>query len=381
MTRVHQKDKNIRPETLVTEDSISPTQQGIDVDRSIPSKDEQFESVDTADPPPARVYDSVIKFLSIPERTVRSSLAITGGVIKESANFLIPQTFRSAKLYQVLVDQALIFVVNEVGGVERTAAEKDRAIDNFVARKTLGNLVETASIVTLHVSPLWILAAVSDVAYGSKIYLQELSVELKEQGLIADESRIDNVDGLLEALSGVSGTAADAVNVPPLTMRCLKKSVADTRKALKKADPTEIISLKEIEHLWSEIKSTSQKENMSMLGVAGAMLMGTGNRIINVGKGTLAGTKVTLMLFDHHVIGHYQKSLKIIHKNGVFTSLQETSKPYVSAVWENFNFDPNKETLTHKLISGQIFITAWSKTKTLFSSKHSKQTEKEEHTR
>ena len=347
----------------------------MDDNPSVRPHGKQNESVEIADLSPESVYDSVIKFLSIPERAVRSSLAITGGVIKESANILIPQAFRSAKLYEVLVDQTLNFVVNEIGGVERTKAEKDRAIDNFVARKTVGNLVETASIVTLHASPLWILAVVSDVAHGSKIYLQELSVELKARGLIVDETGIDNVDGLLEALSGVSGTAANAVHVPPLTMRCMKKSVADTRRALESAHPAEIISLEEIERLWGEIKSTAQQENMSMLGVAGAMLMGTGNHIINVGKGALAGTKVTLTLFDRYIIDHYQNSLTTIRKKGIYTSLQETSSPYVTAVWENFNFDSTRETLTQKIMSGEIFTTAWSKTKSLFSSK---QTDKKE---
>lgn len=155
----------------------------------------------------------------------------------------------------------------------------------------------------------------------------------------------------------------------------MKKSVADTRRALKSAHSAEINSLEEIDRLWGEIKSTAQKENMSMLGVAGAMLMGTGNHIINVGKGALAGTKVTLTLFDRYVIEHYQNSLTTIRKNGIYTSLQETSSPYVTAVWENFNFDPSRETLTQKIMSGLIFTTAWGKIKALFSRK---QTEKKE---
>jgi len=369
MSEEHQRDKNTSPKSVKTSGGNDLRQQDVSDIKPVCPKGEQIESVKIADPPPVRVYASVIKFLSIPERAVRSSLAITGGVIKESANFLTPQTFRSAKLYQVLVDQALNFVVNEVGSVERTEEEKERAIDNFVARMTVGKLVETVSIVTLHVSPLWILAVVSDLAHGSKIYLQELSMELKARGLIADESSINNVDGLLEALSGVSGTAADAVHVPPLTMRCLKKNVADTRRALKNADPAEIISLMEIEQLWGEIKSTAQKENMSMLGVAGAMLMGTGNSIINVGEGALAGTKVTLTLFDRYVIDYYQNSLTTIANKGIFTSLQETSKPYVTAVWDNFNFDPAKKTLTQQLMSGQVLINVWTKIKSLFFGK------------
>jgi len=369
MSEEQQKDENISFESINTSDGKNLREQYVGDIQSVRSKGEKIESVETADPPPEEVYASIIKFLSIPERAVRSSLAITGGVIKESANFLIPQTFRSAKLYQVLVEQTLNFVVNEVGSVEPTDEEKERAIDNFVARRAVGNLVETVSIVALHVSPLWILAVVSDVAHGSKVYLQELTVELKAVGLIADESSIDDVDGLLEALSSVSGTAAEAVHVPPLTMKCLKKNVTDMRKALKHADPSEIISLKEIEGLWNEIKSTSQNENMSMLGIAGAMLMGTNNLIIDIGKGALAGTKVTFTLFDRYVIGHYQDSLAIIRNKGVFTSLQETSQPYVTAVWENFNFDSTRERLTHKIMSGEIFTTAWSKTKSLFSRK------------
>ena len=62
------------------------------------------------------------------------------------------------------------------------------AIDDFVARKTVGNFVEMAGLATLHVSPMMLLAVVSDIAYGSQTYLNEITEELKREGVIDEGS-------------------------------------------------------------------------------------------------------------------------------------------------------------------------------------------------
>ena len=56
-------------------------------------------------------------------------------------------------------------------GKPSTTAE----VNHYVTRKAVGNFVDMASLATLHVSPLMLLAAVSDLAYGSQVYLKELA--------------------------------------------------------------------------------------------------------------------------------------------------------------------------------------------------------------
>ena len=79
-------------------------------------------------------------------------------------------------------------------------------VENYVAKKTVSNFVELAGLATLHVSPLTVLAIMSDVAYGSNTFLKELSTELKKQGVIDGDSTIDNTADLLSALSEASSS-------------------------------------------------------------------------------------------------------------------------------------------------------------------------------
>src|SRR5262245_47464178 len=126
--------------------------------------------------------------LSLPERAVRGGTGLVGGMLRESASLLVPQSFQSSRTYSVMVRQMLDFLVHDVGGVAQgNQASSTSAVDNYVARKAVGNFVDMAALATLHASPLMLLAVVSDVAHGSKVYLKELADELKAEGVIPQE--------------------------------------------------------------------------------------------------------------------------------------------------------------------------------------------------
>jgi hypothetical protein len=57
-------------------------------------------------------------------------------------------------------------------------------VEDYVARKTLGNFIDLAGFATLHFLPIPVLAVISDVGYGSGTYLKELARDLKHQGVI-----------------------------------------------------------------------------------------------------------------------------------------------------------------------------------------------------
>jgi len=125
-------------------------------------------SVPDEPPPSRRAKEQLGYVLSLPERALRSGTGLLGGVLRESASLLVPQSFQNSRTYTVMVRQMLDFVVHDIGGVAQGAAPSSTAdVDNYVARKAIGNFVDMASLATLHVSPLLLLAAVSDLAYGS----------------------------------------------------------------------------------------------------------------------------------------------------------------------------------------------------------------------
>lgn len=317
-------------------------------------------------PLPAETEESLISgvqkyllySLSIPERTLRVTVGLTGGVLRESTELLVPQAFRDSKTYTILVRQSLDFLVEDVGKVTRdNDAGGPPKVENFVARKTVGNFIELAGLATLHMSPLTLLAVVADVAYGSKAYLKELAVELEQQGVIDQSSSIHNVDDLLEAVATASGTAATTFDTPPLSVDGLRETINQTREAVSKIDPTHVIPKAELDKLWGEMKETATREHVSLFDVASTVTLYSLGKIATVGKGALSTVKVAGILFDRHVIDHYEEAIVEIHKRGLYATLSETAAPYIDSVWTNFSTD--SESLTEDVFTGRLIGRAW----------------------
>lgn len=302
----------------------------------------------------------VMYSLSLPERIVRSTVGVAAGAALETASLLVPQSFQSGKTYEIVVRNSLSFLTSNVGGVvSRDAAAPATSEADFMARKAAGNFVDLAGMATLHVSPLWFLAIVSDVAYGTKTYVQELAKELQEQGLIDDTSSIHHVDDVLKAIQDGSGNAASLFDTPPLSVDQLRETLDRTRTSLTSVDYTSVLPEAELRKYWEEMKDVSTQENVSLLGVSGALAMNTLSKVETVSKGTLTGIQVVGGLFNRHVIGHYVTSLQTIRDKGFFETVQESSAPYIQAVWSNFADD--KPTWTEDVLSGKMLVQGWKK--------------------
>ena len=204
----------------------------------------------------SQLVDGVLYGISLPERLLRSAVGLTAGTAREIAEFVIPQAFQSSKSYQVAIRNSLNFLLQSVAevpeeqpdGQAAAVAAPETAVPGtetdpgrFVAKKAIANFIDITGLTTLHISPLWILAIVSDAAYGTGTYVQELAAELQKKGLIDNSSTIHRVDDLLESVRKASGTAATAFDLPPLSIQELKDSITQTRAALNEIDPTQLI--------------------------------------------------------------------------------------------------------------------------------------------
>lgn len=288
--------------------------------------------------------------LSLPERAVRSTVGFAAGTAKEAAQFLVPQAFQNSKTYEVVIKNSLRFLTDDIGGVQ-AQPDDNPAVDNYMARKAVGNFVELAGMSTLHLSPIWILAVVSDVAYGTQTYVRELAEELKQQGLIDDTSTIHHADDVLEALKRSSGSAASLFDTPPLSVDELKRSLEETRAAAASADLTTMLPEAEVRKYWSEMRDIAGREHVSILGVSGALTMHSLGKLKTVSHGALSSVRVAGGLFNRHVIGHFAESLAIVQKRGFYETVRESYAPYVDAVWSNFNAD--RKTLTEEIVTGR----------------------------
>lgn len=312
------------------------------------------------DPGIKSVYSYLMYGVSLPERALRSTGAMVGGVLRESTELLVPQAFRSSRSYSIFVTQMLNFVAEDIGGVTGKASADDpeaAKVEGYVARKTVGNFIELAGITTLHLSPLTVLAIVSDVAYGSQSYLKELSLELKREGIIAQDSSIDSAADLLAAVSNASGTTAKAFDTPPLSIEGLQETIQQTRDALQGIDPGTVIPQGELERLWNEMHAVAAKQDVTLFEVSSAMTMFTIGKIGKVGSGALSGVRVAGNLFDRHIMDHYRRGITDIREQGFYQSVAHSSEPYIDAVWKNFSLE--KSTVTEDLLSGKLIGQAW----------------------
>ncbi len=307
---------------------------------------------------PAALSRYLLYSLSLPERAVRSTIGLAAGAARETAEFLVPQAFQSSKTYEIVVRNSLRFLTDDIGGAKTQSDGSEQQVEDYMARKAVGNFVDLAGLATLHASPLWLLAIVSDVAYGSKTYVRELAVELQQQGLVDETSTIHNIDDVLEAVQTASGKAASTFDTPPLSVEQLKQSLKETREAVNSADYRSVLPEAELEKYWNEMREVAKRENVSLLSISGAMTMHSLGKIKTASRGALTGVQVAGGLFNRHVLGHYVDSLEQIRDRGFYQTVRENSAPYIDAVWNNFATD--KESWTERIASGRVFGKACS---------------------
>ncbi len=306
---------------------------------------------------------------SLPERTLRSAGALAGGFVRESANWLLPSAFRNSKSYSIFAQQMLDFVVNDIGGVRRVLSNSVKKEPNepeqaqvqaqtYVARKTVGNLLDMSALATFHVSPLAVLAIFSDVAYGSQVYLRQLSQRLKEQGIIDKETTIDSAAELISALEQASGKAAEVFDRPPISIDGLRKTIEETQHAVNQIDPTKLLPKAEIDQMWRQMELAAAQQNASIWDVSATISFMALNSIQTVGNGTLVGLEIATDLFQEKIVQHYWDGLRAIERDGLVPTLSRASEPYLEAVWNNFAM--GRKSWTEQLLSGELIKWRWS---------------------
>lgn len=322
------------------------------------------------------VADFLLYGLSLPERALRSGSAAVSGAVRQSSSLLIPHAFRSSKSYSMFVEQMLDFMAHDIGGVDRNVetssgdsengetenadgegAQQREATEEYVARKAVGGFIELASLPLLHVSPMTVLAIVSDVAYGSQTYLKELSQELKRQGVIDQKTTIDHAADLLEAIKETTSVAADTIDKPPLSTDGLAETIRQITDASTSADVTKIIPQGEVDRLWNDMQQLATEENQNVFEISGAVSMYAMNRVGKLGQGALSTIAVAGNMFDLHILDHYRQGLDELQDKGFYATLAESSQPYIGAMWENFSSE--RDTITEDLLSGRMLSRTW----------------------
>ena len=267
--------------------------------------------------------------VSLPERTMRAAIALVGGAVYETSNVALPRALRESKLYQVTIDRLLRILIEWVGDVRDVYQDEVTSVQELAARKFAGNVLEVASIFTVGFSPLWLLAAASDVMGGSKAYLRALVNELEAAGHLPQDTDVASYEELLSRLETGSGVLADAIDIPPMSLHETRASFDALRQQASDLPPAEDLAT-----LFQEMLATARREGRSLADVSAAL--------------GLAAAKAGLEMGNVHIFDFYRDALGAIREEGLLRFLRRVATPYVSRAGRHF--DPNVTTYTDRLL-------------------------------
>ncbi len=295
--------------------------------------------------------------VSLPERALRGVIGSAAGAIHETASILLPSSVRKTRFFHSSVTKGLRFLIEDIAGVaNRFEGTEGPQLD--VTRAAIGGVIDNAGLIFLHVSPLWILAAVSDIAHGTKTYVRALQKELVLQGVIEEGTVVDGVDDLLERLEGVSGRLAESVDQPPLSIADLRGSLTKIRDELRIAPAEKLFPQAEVEATWNEMQQVAEEEDRSLFEVSNLVTL-AGEGLGKIGRTAVASVTTGADLLYEGVLRHYRDTLGEIHENGYMATLRETVTPYLDAARDQLT--TSQESFTERMLSGRFFKDLWKR--------------------
>jgi hypothetical protein len=266
---------------------------------------------------------------SLPERTARAGAALTGGLVYEASEVMLPVVVRRSKLYQAIVGRLLRIMIELVGGVEGVYPAQEMPVRELLVRKTAGNVVELSSFVAVGWSPVWLLAGASDLVGGTKVYLRTLVRELQDAGVLAPDADVASFEELLTTLEDTSGVLADTVDVPPLNVASVRTSWQELQRQV--ADLPDAAGL---EKIYAELHLAARQEDRSILQISSMVALGA--------------VRTGVRLGSVHIFDYYRRALRTIVEEGLLSFLRRTSTPYLTRAGSHF--DPRSSTYSERLL-------------------------------
>jgi hypothetical protein len=274
-------------------------------------------------------YFSQAYLASLPERTARAGAALTGGLVYETGEVLLPLAVRRSRLYQAIVGRLVRIMIELVGGVEGVYPTEEIRVRELLVRKTAGNAIELSSFLAVGWSPVWLLAGASDLIGGTKVYLRVLATELQDAGVLSAEEDVASFEELLTALEGTSGVLADTVDVPPLNISSVRTSWQELRR-----QAADLPDADGLEKIYSDLKLAARQEDRSILEISSMVALGAVHAGVKLGDA---------LIFDY-----YRGALRTIAGEGLVAFLHRTSTPYLTRA--RAHFDPGSSTYSERLL-------------------------------
>lgn len=277
--------------------------------------------------------------ISLPERALRALAALVGGASVFLADTLLPDALQGTTIYKILIGDTQRFLIERVAQMELQGQSFILSQDipeDFVQRKAAGTILEAAGLLAFHFSPMWVFAIAGDASAGSKVFLERLVKQLKEQGVIPEEAAIDDLVDLVEATQTASRVSVKAVDTPPLSREELATLVNDLRSAYGAMFSQFPGLMGNFEGLWKRMERISERENITLAELSGIMTIQAANWGRKSVVTLLAVGKTGSELFGEKILQNYKETLDLVSKHGVKDYLRTYLTPFVEKSLQHF---------------------------------------------
>ena len=289
---------------------------------------------------------------SLPERVVRSASALAAGTVREVAAVALPIGLRRGRLYRSLVDVTLQFLIEDVGGVQAAQPNLAALGENFLLRRAAGNGIELMGVIAFRASPVWVLAALADVAGFGRQLIPEIAESLKKEGLLAPDGSFATMEQLLGGLERSSGQLAESVNAPPLDVAGLREEWRKFAAEARQLPAPQLPSASAVTRVWQDLRATAERERRSVFEVSSLLAVSAVSELPERARVLSKAAAVVLRhggaAVSNALLEHYRQSLQQMREVGFMRYGVQQLAPYTQAAIGAFH--PARETLTGKLL-------------------------------
>ena len=252
-----------------------------------------------------------------------------------------------------MVEGTLRFLIEQVGQVEGVYAD-EKLSEDFLLRRGAGNGLEMLGILTLRVSPVWVLAALADISGTGRALIADIALELEKHGLLEPGQRFETMEQVLDGLERTAGRAAESVNTPPLNVQALRDEwTAITAEAAKIPAPR-LPKPDDLWQVWGSLKAEAARQQTDVFQLSALMglsaLRSLPKQAKWLGMAAAHAARRSGQVLADQLLRHYRLTLKQIHEEGYSRYWQREFRPYLHAALGNFS--PGKTTWTQRFLSG-----------------------------
>jgi len=297
--------------------------------------------------------DRVTGYLcSLPERLLRSVSAVAGGAVHELGDVVLPLRVRRSKIYDALVESTARFLVETIGQVDDAYPKAEQLPEDFTRRFVAGNVISVAGIVAFRASPVWVLAALSDLAGAGRDLIPEIAEALQQDGLLEPGKRFESLDQLLDGLEHSSGRLAAAVIAPPLNAADLREEWSKLRQKAAQIPHALIPSGASLRAQWADLRREAAAQNRSVLELSSVMAVSAVRKLPDnarwLSSAALTASRRTGEILAQGLLEHYRTALAEIRSTGYVRYWFREMRPYLAGAVRQFA--PQKTSTTERLL-------------------------------